>query len=124
MDFITNFLSSKNLATAVFYDSILVMVDKLTKYSHFIPCQKTITAKQLEYLVLDRLVRHHGLPINFITNRDKLFILAYWQTLVASIGIKHKLSTAFHPKTDGQTERANQSLEAYLRHYLNHTQDN
>jgi hypothetical protein len=124
MDFITDLPLSKDPATNVFYDTILVMVDKLTKYTHFIPCHKTINAPQLGYLVLDRLVRHHGLPLSFITDRDKLFTSAYWKTLTAAMGIKHKLSTAFHPESDGQTERANQTLEAYLRHYLSHTQDN
>ena len=120
MDFITDLLGSKDPVTGVFSDAILVIVDKLTKYTHFVPCTKTVTAEQLGYLVLDRLVRHHSLPLAFITDRDKLFTSAYWQTLVKSMGIKHKLSTVFHPKSDRQTKRANQTLKAYLRHYLNH----
>ena len=100
MDFITDLPTSEDLATNVSYNSILVMVDRLTKYAHFIPCQKTTTAEQLGYLVLDRLVRYHGLPTTFITDRDKLFISNYWKTLVATMGIKYKLSTAFYPKTD------------------------
>lgn len=106
------------------YDSILVMVDRLTKYTHFIPCMKSITAEELAHLVLDRLIRYHGIPKSFITDRDKLFTSNYWKTLVSTMGIKHKLSTAYHPQTDGQTERANQTLEAYLRHYVNYAQDN
>ena len=74
--------------------------------------------------MLDLLVRYHGIPTVFITDRDKLFTSNYWKTLVAAMGIKHKLSTAFHPQTDGQTERSNQTLEAYLRHYVNYVQDN
>jgi hypothetical protein len=96
------------------YDSILVMVDRLTKYTHFVPCMKSITAEELAHLVLDRLIRYHGIPKSFITDRDKLFTSNYWKTLVSVMGIKHKLSTAYHPQTDGQTERANQTLEAYL----------
>jgi transposase InsO family protein len=106
------------------YDSILVMVDRLTKYTHFVPCMKSITAEELAHLVLDRLIRYHGIPKSFITDRDKLFTSNYWKTLVSVMGIKHKLSTAYHPQTDGQTERANQTLEAYLRHYVNYAQDN
>ena len=124
MDFITDLPPSKDPATSVFYDAILVMVDRLTKYSHFLPSQKTMTAEQLAYLVLDRLIRHHGLPLALITDRDKLFTSAYWQTLVKHMGIRHKMSTAFHPQTDGQTERTNQTLEAYLRHFVDDTQDN
>ena len=124
MDFIVKLPNSKDPVTNNDYDSILVMVDRLTKYSHFVPCNETITAPQLGSLVLDRLVRYHGIPTTFITDRDKLFTSNYWKTLVSAMGIRHKLSTAFHPQTDGQTERSNQSLEVYLRHYVNYAQDN
>ncbi len=124
MDFIVKLPKSTDPVTKVKYDSILVMVDRLTKYAHFIPCNETIDAQQLGCLVLDKLVRYHGLPAVIVTDRDKLFTSKYWKTLVAAMGIRHKLSTAFHPETDGQTERANQSLEAYLRHYVNYAQDN
>ncbi|KAI7201342.1 hypothetical protein KC365_g18742, partial [Hortaea werneckii] len=124
MDFITKLPASKDPATGVVYDSILVMVDTLTKYAHFIPCKESMAAMELAYLVLDRLIRHHGIPESFITDRDKLFTSNFWKSLMGQIGIKHKLSTAFHPETDGQTERTNQSLEAYLRHYVNYAQNN
>lgn len=124
MDFITKLPPSQELHSGVIYDSILVMVDRLTKYTHFVPCKATLTAEQLGFLVLDRLIRYHGIPAKIISDRDKLFTSAYWRTLVAQMGIHHKLSTAFHPETDGQTERANQTLEAYLRHYVNNAQDN
>lgn len=124
MDFITKLPLSKDPVTQLSYDSVLVMVDRLTKYSHFIPCNETYTAENLGYLVLDRLVRYHGIPTSFVTDRDKLFTSNFWNTLVACLGTKHKLSTAYHPTTDGQTERMNQTLEVYLRHYVNHTQDN
>lgn len=82
------------------------------------------TAAQLGHLILDRLIRYHGIPQLFVTDRDKLSTSNYWKTLVAAVGIKHKLSTAFHPQTDGQTERTNQTLEQYLHHYVNMAQDN
>lgn len=124
MDFIVKLPKSPDPATSNKYDSVLVIVDRLTKYSHFVPCNETITAEKLGFLVLDRLVRYHGIPTVFVTDRDKLFTSNYWKTLVAAIGVKHKLSTAFHPETDGQTERTNQSLETYLRHFVNYAQDN
>ncbi len=124
MDFITGLPESREGTTGVPYTCILVMVDRLTKYAHFVPCKATITAEQLGFLVIDRLIRHHGIPRIFITDRDKLFTSNYWQTLVTQMGIHHKLSSAFHPETDGQTERTNQTLEAYLRHYVNDNQDN
>ena len=77
MDFITDLLRSKDPVTGVFSDAILVIVNKLTKYTHFVPYTKTITAEQLGYLVLDRLVRHHSLLLAFIIDRDKLFTSAY-----------------------------------------------
>ena len=77
MDFIIGLLRSKEQTTKHAYDSILVMVNKLTKYYHFILYNKTITAPELGYLVLDRLVRYHGLPNTILTNRDKLFTSAY-----------------------------------------------
>ncbi len=124
MDFIVKLPRSEDPVTGNKYDSILVMIDRLTKYSHFVPCNETINAKQLGCLVLDRLVWYHGVPTTFITDRDKLFTSKYWKTLVLAIGIKHKLSTAFHLQTDGQTERSNQTLEGYLRHYVNYAQNN
>ena len=124
MDFITKLPPSIEGHSGVTYDTILVIVDKLTKYAHFVPCKGTLTAEQLGFLVLDRLIRYHGIPRKLISDRDKLFTSAYWRTLVAQMGIHHKLSTAFHPETDGQTERTNQTLEAFLRHYVNNAQDN
>ena len=59
-----------------------------------------------------------------MTDRDKLFTSNFWKTVIAELGIKHAMSTAFHPQTDRQTERANQTLEAYLRHYVSYQQDN
>ena len=124
MDFITKLPPSKEPGSGQVFDSILVIVDRLTKYAHFILYKETYTAEQLGHIVLDRLIRHHGMPITFVTDRDKLFTSNYWKTLVASMGIKHKLSTAFYPQTDGQTERTNQTLEVYLRHYVNYAQNN
>ena len=77
MDFITKLLPSKDLATGIIYNSILVMVDTLTKYAHFIPCKELMTAMGLAYLILDRLIRHYGILESFITDRDKLFILNF-----------------------------------------------
>ena len=107
MDFITKLPESKDEATNNCYDSILVVVDRLTKYTHFIPFKETYDVPKLAHVMLDRLIRYHGILKAFITDRDKLFTLNFWQTLVAQIGIKHKLSTAYYPQTDGQTERAN-----------------
>ncbi len=124
MDFITKLPKSKDPVTQKLYDSILVIVCRLTKYCHLIPCFEKINAETLAYLILDRLVRLHGFPTTFVTDRDRLFTSKFWQSLMATVGTKHKLSTAYHPETDGQTERTNQTLETYLRAYTNYAQDN
>ena len=77
MDFIVKLPKSIDPTTRLKYNSILVMVDQLTKYSHFILCSETITAKKLGFLVLDRLVRYYRIPRTFITDRDKLFTSNY-----------------------------------------------
>ena len=89
------------------YDSILIIVNRLIKYSYFISYSETIIVPQLGYLILDRLIYYYGIPRIFITDRDKLFILNYQKTLIVVIGIKYKLLTAFYPEIDGQIERAN-----------------
>ena len=81
-------------------------------------------AEQLGHLLLDRLVRDHGVPITIITDRDKLFMSNYWKTISAAMGMKPKISTAYHPQMDGQMEQANQVLKTYLQHYINHTHSN
>ena len=89
-----------------------------------VPFKETHTAEQLGHLLLDRLVRDHGVPIMIITNRDKLFMSNYWKTISAAMGMKPKMSTAYHPQTDSQMERANQVLKTYLQYYVNYTHSN
>jgi len=124
MDFITKLPKSTDPATGDRYDSILVIVDKLIKYSHIIACKEKFIAEQLGYIILDRLIRYHGIPKGLTSDRDKLFTSNYWKTLLPMLGTRLRMSTAYHPVTDGQTERTNQSLEQYLRHYINNTHSN
>ena len=124
MDFIVKLPKSLEPGSARLCDSILVIVDRLTKASYFVPTEETITAEEMAYEVTKSLVAHHGLPEQFITDRGTLFTSKYWNTLLSTLGVKKKLSTSFHPQTDGQTERTNQTLEQYLRMYANQQQDN
>jgi len=124
MDFVTGLPQSSDPATGLKYDSVLVIVCRFTKYVELLPCQKKTTAQELAFLFLDRLIRHHGIPKTIISDRDKLFTSNYWTTLMALIGTKRKLSTAYHPQTDGQTERTNQTIETYLRIYCNGQKNN
>ncbi len=124
MDFITKLPKSRDPVTEITYDAIMVIVDRFTKYLIAVPFKESHTAEQLGHLLLDRLVRDHGVPITIITDRDKLFMSNYWKTISAAMGTKPKMSTAYHPQMDGQTEQANQVLETYLWHYVNQTHSN
>jgi transposase InsO family protein len=124
MDFVTGLPLSKDPATGLSYDSILVIVDRFTKYALMIPFRRDYTAVQLAHVLKDRLIRDHGIPKTIISDRDKLFTSNYWATLMAEIGTQRKLSTAYHPQTDGQTERTNRTMKTYLKIYSNTRQDN
>jgi len=106
------------------FNSILTIVDRLTKYTMFISFKKTTTASVLMYIILQELINNHELSKKFITDRDKLFTSKFWEMLTAELRINHKMSTAYHPQTDEQSERMNQTVKTYLRHYVNRNQDN
>ena len=101
------------------YDSILVIVDWLTKMVHYEPVKVTIDTPGLAKVILDVVIWHHGLPNTTISNGGSLFTSKFWSSLCYFLGIKRKLSTAFYPQTDGQTERQNSTIEAYLRAFVN-----
>lgn len=117
MDFI------EGLPPSATYDSILVVVDRLTKMALFIPTHKTLTSPQLARLFIQHVFSKHGVPTDIVSDRGRHFISRFWADLCASLKIKSNLSTAYHPETDGQTERVNQILEQYLRLYTNYQQD-
>jgi transposase InsO family protein len=109
MDFITGLP-----CTAAGHDAIMVFCDRLTKMVHFAACTTTIDAAGAAKLFRDRVVAAHGLPVSIISDRDARFTSDFWKALVGLLGIQHKMSSAFHPQTDGQTERVNRVLEEYL----------
>ena len=113
-----NFITKLLLAQG--YDSILVVVDRLTKMAHFIPTIEKTTAGGLARLFRDNIWKLHGLPESIISDRGPQFAAGVMRELNAMLGIDSKLSTAFHPQTDGQTERMNQELEQYLRMFIDH----
>lgn len=124
MDFITKLPLSEDPASGTFYDSILVIVDRFTKFSYFIPYQESTDAEQFAYLFLRNIVSVHGLPTEILSDRGPPFTSKFWQALMAQLGLNHRLTTAFRPQVDGQTERMNQVLEQYLRCYINYEQNN
>ena len=124
LDFIVKLPKSKEPLTGVEFDTILVINDILTKYAYFIPYKEASTAEELAYTLYKNIIAQHGTPEIIKSDRDKLFTSQFWQSLMDLSGTHHKLSTAYHPETDGQTERTNQTLEQYLRAYVNFQQNN
>jgi len=119
MDFITGLP-----CTALGNDAIMVFCDRLTKMVHFAPCTRYSRCHRRAKLFRDRVFAAHGLPVSIVSDRDTRFKSDFWMSLMGLLGVKHKMSTAFHPQTDGQTERVNRVLEEYLRHYVSPSHDN
>jgi transposase InsO family protein len=95
-------------------NTILVVVDRLTKYAHFLTLKHPYTAATVAKLFLDQIVRLHGVALTIISDRDKVFTSHFWKELLKALGTQLHYSTAYHPQTDGQSERVNQCLEQYL----------
>ena len=105
------------------YDSILVVVNRLTKMVHFIPTTEKTLAERLARLFRNNVWKLYGLPESIISDRGPQFVAGLMQELNRMLGIESKMSTAFHPQTDRQTERVNQELEQYLRMFIDHRQE-
>ena len=96
-------------------DSIWVIVDRLTKSAHFLPMKINHSLEKLAELYIEEIVRLHGIPSSIVSDRDPRFTSRFWESLQKALGTKLRLSSAYHPQTDGQTERTIQSLEDLLR---------
>lgn len=123
MDLIEFLPPSKGTNCTEPYNSILVIVDRLTKMAKFIPTDTNLTAPELARLYLTHVFSQHGLPTSIVSDRGSEFTSRFWRCLTTLLGIELLMSTAAHPETDGQTERTNQTLEIYLRHYTTYKQD-
>ncbi len=124
MNFIIKLLKFKNLAWEVRFDSILIIVNRLTKYMMFISFRETAIASVLMYIILQELISNYELSKKFIINRDKLFTSKFWKMLTAELRIKHKMLTAYYLQTDEQSKWMNQTVKMYLWHYVNAKQNN
>ena len=114
MDFIVQLPRTKNGK-----DAIVVFVDRLSKMVHFAASTTTATAEDTARIFRHDDFRLHGVPMQLVTDRDSKFTAAFWKEVCRLLRIEQAMSTAFHPQTDGQTERVNRILEDMLRHYVN-----
>ncbi|GJP32524.1 hypothetical protein CLOM_g17152, partial [Closterium sp. NIES-68] len=96
-------------------DAILVVLDRLTKMAHFAACKMTITAEQTTKLFLTNIVRLHGTPLAIISDHDPRFTSNFWTKTWQQYGTHLHLSMTYHPQSDGQTERTNQTMEQLIR---------
>jgi hypothetical protein len=112
MDFIEALPRSQN------YTCILVVVDTFTKYANFLPLRHPFTALSVAKVFHDHIYKHHGLPQSIVSDRDKIFLSHLWQELFRLADVRLRMSSAYHPQSDGQTERVNQCLETFLRCFV------
>jgi hypothetical protein len=110
MDFVSGFPKAQGGQ-----DAVWVIVDRLTKTAHFLPIKMNYSMDRLAELYVKEIVRLHGVPVSIVSDRDPRFTSRFWRSLQEAMGTKLTFSTAFHPQTDGQTERTIQTLEDMLR---------
>ncbi|GJY05236.1 putative reverse transcriptase domain-containing protein [Tanacetum coccineum] len=110
MDFVT-----KLLRTSSGHDTIWVIMDRLTKSAHFLPMREDYKMDRLARLYLNEIGARHGVPISIISDRDSRFTSRFWQLIQEAFGTRLDMSTAYHPQTDGESERTIQTLEDMLR---------
>src|SRR5271170_4121593 len=112
MDFIVQLPITRNS-----FNTIVVFVNRLIKKAIFYAANTSISASEVAKIFFNNVFRYHGLPKIIISARDTKFTSHFWKTLFEQLGTKLSISTAFHPQTDGQTERMNRTLEEMLRAY-------
>jgi hypothetical protein len=119
-----HFVTDLPETTASGYMGILVIVDRLTKMAIYLPCRKDIDSPEQVRMFFEHIICNRGISDNIVTDREKEFTSRFWKRVCSHLRINHRLSTAFHPPTDGQTERQSQAMEQYLRSFCNCEQDN
>uniref|UniRef100_H3G6H7 Integrase catalytic domain-containing protein n=1 Tax=Phytophthora ramorum TaxID=164328 RepID=H3G6H7_PHYRM len=96
---------------------IVVFVDRFSKMVHLAAVSAEVTAKQTACLFVDMVFRHHGMPLDIVSDRDPRFTARFWQEVFTLLGTQLSMSTADHPQTDGQTERVNRMLVDTMKGY-------
>lgn len=112
MDFIEGLPRSQG------YEVIMEVVDRLSKYAHFLPIARPYTALSVARAFMDQIFKLHGMPPSIISDRDLVFTSIFWKELFKLQGTQLKHSSAYHPQTDGQTEVMNRCLESYLCYFV------
>ena len=113
MDFITDLPKTPDG-----YNAILVFVDRLTKMTHLAKCKTNVDSEGTAQLFVDHVWKYHGMPLHLVSDRGSTFVGTFMTEVLRLVGTKHNRSTAFHPQTDGATERINRVLEDMMRHYV------
>lgn len=113
LDFMEGLPPSQNV------NCILVVIDSFTKYAHFLPLSHPFTASGVAKVFLNQVYRLHGLPAAIISDQDRIFTSNFWRELFRLADVQLDMSSSYHPQTDGQTERLNQSMETFLRCFAN-----
>jgi transposase InsO family protein len=109
MDFIKGLPQSGNA------NYIMVIMDKFTKFAHFLALKHPYTTASVAKMFLDNVYKIHGMPASIVSDRDRVFTNKFWKELFCLAKVQLRMSTAYHPQSDGQSERVNQCLETFLR---------
>ena len=123
IDFVTHLPKSKDDLGNTF-TAVMTVVCRRTGGVHFVECNEDVTAESAARLYFRHVYRIRGLPLDIVSDRGPQFISRFWKTFWQLLGASVSLTTAFHPEADGKTERANQKVVVYLRHFTNYEQDN
>jgi hypothetical protein len=105
------------------FNAVWAVVNCLIKMRHLIPCTDKVDGKKLEEMYVKEVFRLHGLTEKIVSDRGRQFTFEFWKHVCERLGIKQSLSTAFHPQTDGQTERINAVMEQFLRNFVSYQQN-
>ena len=112
MDFVSGLLTSQRL------DTVMVVMDRLTKYVHFIGLSHPYSTAKVAALFAQNVLKLHGMSASIVSNKDPMFTAKFWAKLFKLQGVQLAMSLAYHPQTDGQTKVVNKCLEQYLRYFF------